>query len=512
MSRTRRILSGTGIAYAHQAALILVGLWLTPFLLRHVGQHALGLWLVVTQLLGYLALLDLGVLAILPREVAVASGAADGARVVGSLVAHVRSIVRWQVLALAVVSATLWWWLPAAWLEVRWPLVTVLVTFVVCYPLRVPGAVLQGMQDLAFLAKVQFAGWALGAAGTVLLVFRGAGLQGLVIGWAIGVALPALAAWWRMRTGFPQIAVRSDLEPVPQYFRRSLWVSVSQIAQVLLSGSDVVLLGRLLGPAAVVPYACTGKLVTVFANHPQLLLHAAQPALSELRASESKAKLARVATALAQAMLIMSGALAIAIVPLNHMFVKWWVGADQYGGAWLTVALVAMMVLRHWNIATIYTLFCFGYERQLSVTGLADGICSVLGTALLVWQLGPVGAPVASMTSVLLVSLPLNTRSVAREMGLTSAGFVRTLAPLLARVGILGAAAIAMSVYWPVQSIGDVVLRFVPLAALYVLLVAPIAWNGPLGPYVRLALKMSRPGEGPAAVPVPAANPMTADR
>ena len=39
MSRTRRILGGTTISYVHQAAVILVGLWLTPFLLHRVGQR-----------------------------------------------------------------------------------------------------------------------------------------------------------------------------------------------------------------------------------------------------------------------------------------------------------------------------------------------------------------------------------------------------------------------------------------------------------------------------------------
>jgi len=67
------MLGGTGIAYGHQAAIVLVGIWLTPFLLHRLGQHHLGLWLVAGQLLGYLALLDLGVIAILPREVAFAS-------------------------------------------------------------------------------------------------------------------------------------------------------------------------------------------------------------------------------------------------------------------------------------------------------------------------------------------------------------------------------------------------------------------------------------------------------
>jgi O-antigen/teichoic acid export membrane protein len=284
---------------------------------------------------------------------------------------------------------------------------------------------------------------------------------------------------------------RSDTAPASQHLRRSVWVSVSQIAQVFLSGSDVMLLARLLGPSAVVPYACTSKLVTVFANHPQLLMHAAQPALSELRASKSKIHVARVATALTQAMLIMSGALVIVIVPINQFFVSWWVGSTQYGGPWLTVALVGMMLLRHWNVATVYTLFCFGYERQLSLTGLADGVFSIVATALLVWKWGAIGAPIGSVLSVLLISLPLNSRSVAHELGLSTVGFLRTLVPLLSRVIAVGAAATLIAVYYPAASLTGVALRCGPLALVYGLLVLPLARTGPLWPYVRLALNLS---------------------
>jgi len=170
MSRTRRILGGTTISYVHQAAVILVGLWLTPFLLRRVGQHEYGLWLVVGQLLGYLALLDLGVIAILPREVAFASGLPDAQAAneqIASLVAQVRRIVRWQLPALAIACAVVWWFLPAEWASLRWPLALVFVAFIALYPLRIVSAVLQGAQDLPFLAKSQLIGWALGAVVTI---------------------------------------------------------------------------------------------------------------------------------------------------------------------------------------------------------------------------------------------------------------------------------------------------------------------------------------------------------
>jgi len=510
MTRTRRILSSTGISYVNQAAIMALGLWLTPFLLQRVGQRSLGLWLVVNQTLGYLTLLDFGVIAMLPREVAVASGLSEPTRQarIASLVDRVRTIVRWQTLALAVLSLAIWWWMPAGWSELRWPLAMVLLAFVACYPLRVPNAVLQGLQDLPFLAKTQFAGWAAGSLTTIVLVARGNGLLGLVAGWTVTLVLPAVAAWWRLRTEHRSIASHSDSASATPYLKRSAWVSVSQIAQVFLSGSDVMLLARLLGPAAVVPYACTAKLVTVFANHPQLLMHAAQPALSELRASESRTRLASVATALSQAMLIMSGALTILILPVNEFFVTKWVGPSQYSGLPLTFALVTMMLMRHWNVATIYTLFCFGYERQLSLTSLADGALTLVLTAVLVWKWGAIGAPIASVISVILISLPMNTRSVAREMEMTSAAFLRRLTPLLASIALVAAAAGLLAVRYPAVTFGTAIERVVPLVIGYALLVAPLAWFGPLRPYIRMLLHLpDETRQAPSGTPGDAVTP-----
>src|SRR5579862_1443532 len=76
MSRTIRFLGGVWLGYLYQGLVMLVGFWLTPFLLRHIGQHDYGLWLLGLQLLSYLMLTDFGVIALLPRETAYAIGRA----------------------------------------------------------------------------------------------------------------------------------------------------------------------------------------------------------------------------------------------------------------------------------------------------------------------------------------------------------------------------------------------------------------------------------------------------
>ena len=76
MSRTNRMLGGLVFGYGNQVVLTLVGLWLTRFLLARLGQSDYGLWLVGTRVLGYLLLLDVGVVVLLPRETAFATGRA----------------------------------------------------------------------------------------------------------------------------------------------------------------------------------------------------------------------------------------------------------------------------------------------------------------------------------------------------------------------------------------------------------------------------------------------------
>jgi O-antigen/teichoic acid export membrane protein len=489
MSRARRILGATWVGYVQQAATLVVGLWLTPFLLRNLGQHDLGLWLVVTQVLGYLALVDLGILAILPREVALASSRPESRPGITRLVAQVRTIVHWQVAALAVISIGLLLALPAQWVGLRWPLAGVLAVFVGAYPLRIPSAVLQGLQDLPYLAKTQMLGWAVGTATTILLVWQGWRLSGLIAGWSVTLLLPAVLAAWRLRRTFTP-ASDAGTGTVPGYFGRSVWVSAGQLGQVFLNGSDVLLIGNLLGAATVVPYSVTAKLVTIFTNYPQMLVHSAQPALTELRGAGAKDRLVDVTGALMRGMLILSGVLGIVVIATNRFFVSWWVGHGLYGGGALTAALAAMMLVRHWNVATNYTLFCFGYERQLSLIALGDGVVTLAAMALLVPRLGLLGAPIASMIGALAVGLPANVRASAREMGVSVWTFVRPCLTILSVIALVDAVGVAGHLWLDTTRPLVTVAFTTGMVALYAAAVAPFVLADPLRPYAQTALSM----------------------
>src|SRR5207248_6206118 len=222
--------------------------------------------------------------------------------------------------------------------------------------------------------------------------------------WAVSQSVLAFFCWRRVRTQFPQVVPAMLPHLNWASARRTIgsgsWVTVSQIAQVLLNGTDLVIIAKILGPAAVVPYAFTGKLITVLANQPQLLMQAAGPALSEMRAGESTDRQLQACNALSQATLLASGAVACLVMVVNRGFVSWWTGVAQYGGFTLCALLLLNMLLRHWNNPLVNAVFCFGGERRLALTTLFDGILTFAASVLLIRQIGPIGAPVAAIAGV----------------------------------------------------------------------------------------------------------------
>ena len=492
--RAQRLLGGLSLGYLHTAGAVLVGLWLTPFLLRRLGSHDYGLWLLGTQVVFYLGLMDLGIVALVPREVASASGlpADDRNQAIKALVGETARVVLWQLPVVALVGATVVGLLPAEWSPLRGPIVIVVLVFVAAFPFRIFIAVLQGLQDLAFVGTTQLTSWAAGTAVTIIGVFAGLGLYSLACGWVVTQTVSAVMAWARLVRVFPEV-MPSQLAPLTigalrQQVGRGAWISVSQLAQVLLSGTDLVVIGKLLGPEAVVPYACTGKLITMLANQPQMFMQLALPALSELRTSASRHRLFEVSRGMTQMMLLASGAIVAVVLATNEAFVGWWVGDGQFAGVGLTVLLLVGMLIRHLNTTAIYALFCFGNEQRLAVTAIAEGIGTTVVMLLLVPVLGLYGAALGPLVATSLISLPSNLRALAREEGTSALSLLAPLAPWLARFTLLLACLAAFLSLVRVGGLTGLVSVSVVVATGYLAIMLPILRRPPLGSMLHSAI------------------------
>jgi O-antigen/teichoic acid export membrane protein len=473
----------------------LVGLLVTRLVLGRLGQHDYGLWLVATQLLAYLMLLDLGIVGLLPREVAYATGRAgmgSWGPPVPDLIGQTVRIVLWQLPLVTLAAAVLWIFLPAEWQPIRRPLGIVMLAFLATFPLRIPPATLLGLQDLAFQATLQTGALLAGTATMVVLVTLDRGLEALAIGWATTQLIAGIGAFVRLRKRFP--AAIPSLIPhltwpaLRERFGRSMWVGLSQVAVVLLRATDAVIIGKVIGAAAVVPYVCTAKLMDFLANQPQLLMQIAQPGLAELRARESRARVHQAAMALTHAVLMGSGAIACGVMAVNHGFVRLWVGEAQWGGYWLTALILGRAIATHWNSTTGTAIFAFGYEKRLAIVGLADGVVFVALATLLVGRVGLVGAPLAGILSVLLVGLPWNLSALSRETETSAVHLAGSLWPWAWRFGLAFAlAAVIARILRPTSPPGLLLAGTTAVAA-YAALVIPRLAQPPLRAYLHPCL------------------------
>jgi O-antigen/teichoic acid export membrane protein len=492
MSRTSRFLSGIGFGYASQILTTLVGFGLTPFLLYRVGQHDYGLWLVGTQLMAYLALLDLGIIALLPRETAFATGRARSIEEASDLpliFGHTVRIILWQMPLVALGALIFWFLMPPEWANLRHPIGVVLLTFVVAFPLRIFRAVLHGLQDLAYLGRTAIACYLMSIATTVGLVLAGWGLYALAFGWALQQLAEAFTGWYRLRTHFPTVLPRKLPEMPWSTARTRLtqggWVSLMQVAQVLLNGTDILIIVKLFGPAAIVPFAITGKLIGVMSNQPQMLMALAGPALSQLRMGGTRERLSGVCIALSQAVLMLSGAGVCVVLAVNQGFVGRWVGAGQYGGSWLTALILLSMLLRHWNLTIAYALYCFGHERRLCLTAFLDGLISGGAMFLFIRNFGLIGAPIGLVTGVCLISLPANLRALASENGVSVGRLIQPLMPWFLRFVFLAAGIFFLSRIWIPSTFFMLGLTAAVATTIYLVVMFPLALRSPLGDYVR---------------------------
>ena len=519
MSRTSRFLSGVGLGLFAQVTMTLVGLVITPILIHRLGDHDYGLWLVATQILAYLALSDLGVVALLPRETAYVTGRAGGGpfhEELRELLERTLRLVLWQQMLLVVPAAlAIWRFLPAAWAELRPPLAIVLVVFVVTFPLRIFPEVLTGLQEFARLTTLGLIAWAAGTATSLTLVLAGYGLLSVATGWAVtAIVANVMAAWWvfvRYRAAFPGRLPRLSGAVVRDAFSRGGWVSLSVVSHLFLASSDLLILGRLLGPIAIVPYAITGKLVGVLSNQPAAFMQAALPALAELRAAQDRERLRRVLVALMLGMLVMSGLVASVIAVVNGGFVSWWLEPSKYAGVSLTLLLVAAMVLRHWNFALNAAMVSFGRERRAALTGIADGVLSLTTMVVLVkLGVGVHAAPIAMITGGVLVSLPWNLAAIAHDTGTARFALVARMVPALWRIVLVVGAAAALGEYWRPSSFWSLALATIAAPATFGLVSFPLLLREPHAPYVRPRLqRLLRWRLIPRPVPVAPVAPVT---
>lgn len=444
-NRTERAVKGSLVSFLQYGTQMLLQLFLAPLVLRIAGQETLGAYALLMQVLGYLAMLDLGISVSLNVFMAKASGIDDAGNRLHDVLSTARTflcvsngIVAVFILLLRFKVETFFPSSPQTIDSVRQGLLLLAIWQMVKSPWSVFGIGLNATQNLATFNFIGIAGNAGRLVFSLGLLSAGLGLIGLVLGNILAELLSFALSTWQFRKLVPSfrpvwgIPDKILLKEMLIFGLHSMLVSV---AWRLVYLTDNIVVGYLYGAASVSIYYSTQMPATIAFNIVNRVNDNASPALNELSARGEENKLREAFLRLHRFSLLLALPLAGGIFLLNKQLITLWVGPGQYAGNLMTASLAAFVVLTTINHLSFIFFITYGRIFLFGIIGILEGLINLGLSILLGKHIGIEGVMVASViacipATALVLYISMRRLGISVHEFLTSCVY-RALVPIV---------------------------------------------------------------------------------
>src|SRR5579863_7770452 len=209
-----QIIKNVGSSWFALGVNILVGIFLSPFILHRLGDAAFGVWVLIFSLTGYYGIFDLGIRSSIIRYVSKYTATSDIQEVSGLINTALFSYACIGALSFAITVVGCFYvdriFHVSAGLQTtsRWLLFVVGTSVALGFPLGLFGGVLEGMQKFYINNWINVISTLLRAALIVFYLSRGYGLLTAAL---ITVGLPLAASFVRAAVALRALPVKFSL-------------------------------------------------------------------------------------------------------------------------------------------------------------------------------------------------------------------------------------------------------------------------------------------------------------
>lgn len=394
--------------YATLLLLVVQGLVLVPVYLRHLGAETYGAWMASGDVLGWLAVLDLGIAGISVQRMSAAHGRGDH-RAVGEYYGTgvvVQGLLVGLLAALAVLVAP---WVPG-WVGLEGPAAAELSSCFAVAGLAAGVGLLANVVSLLALSaqRMVFVNVSIFAAGVVQIVLT---LALLYAGWGLW----ALALGMLARTGLMLVVqgahavyvLRHDLGVRARVRWRIVremsalsGVSVlTMVGNAAVNRSDAMLIALFYGPQTVTVYVLTRRAAEMLSMFLARIGGAVYPGFAHLVGSDDRARAADVLGQVARLYFVAAVPAVALYMALNRTLVHLWVGADQYAGHAVTVLVGLNVLLVGWAGLVLYVSGAAGLIARSGVALFVEAVVRVALALGLLYAWGILGLPAAGVVT-----------------------------------------------------------------------------------------------------------------
>lgn len=418
--RAKQIVKGVISAAGTKLLMSGVTLFTLPLAVRYLGAERYGIWVTVTTITSWVALLDLGISNTLTNSIS-AAFAKDDTSLAAHHTSNALAITLSIVGFLGVISATVLTKMDWATLfnvssrvrpgEVR-QTVAIAFALVLLSPTCTLGSkILSGYQETHLYNFIS----AVGAFGSLIGLALGVRLHvgmpmlflctsGTVTAFGLGALIWILflhKPWLRPRIRYVSLPV------VKQLLGSGASLFMIQIASIVVFSTDNLIVSHYLGAVEVTPYSVTMRLVAYAQLVPLFLFPSLWPAYAEADARKDYRWIrGTFYVALGGSLLTMAVSLTIFVL-FGRGFIGWWAGTAAVPTQKLIVAMAVWTGISAVTGVQSCLLSAVGRTRVQGISSVVAAILNIALSIYLVQRIGSLGVVLGTILSyVLIVIVP----------------------------------------------------------------------------------------------------------
>lgn len=425
---------------------MLVPFFLTPYVVKHLGTAAYGVWILSAATVSYLNLLDLGMRSAVIRFVskAYAQGDVTNMREVIRAALWFRVLIGSGVAAASLLLAGSFPRLFHVPVELhRAAQITVLACALgvaVSLVSGVFGAVLAAMNRFDRLSQITMVQTLVRAGGVLAILSHGGGLKGLAY-WELTVLVLAGLVVTATAMGMvPEARVRvqrPDRAVLRQIWSYSLTTFLWIIAVQVIVNSDNLMVGHFISVELAAFYAIGGSLMTYSGQVVSALSTTFTPLASGMEASGRMDDVRRLLLRGTQATMLLSLPISLSLFFRGRTFIGLWMGPSyvEVSGTVLQILLISGLMGTATTTAGA-VMMAIGKHKAPAYFCMVEAAANVALTLLLVKRIGVYGVAWGTALAIVAVSLSFWPRYVKQTLDVpaTTLAWQGWLRPILCAV------------------------------------------------------------------------------
>jgi len=413
---------------------ISVGIFISPYIIHHLGDDAYGLWVLIFSITGYYGLFDLGIRSSIVRYVATYSATHNREELnrlistalftysgIGAIAILITLTGSFYVNSIFRIS-------PDFLHTARWLFLVVGSAVALGFPVGVFGGVLEGLQRFYLLNFTSMGASIMRAASIVIAIRHGYGLLAVAV---ITVSMPLIS-------GFVNAAVVLSILPLRLSIKNFNRDSVRRIATYSSSTfiiivaarlrfkTDAMVIGKFIGAAAITYFTIGSRLVDYTGDVVNGLAQVFVPMSSKSDATGDLAGLKKILIAGNRACALIVFPITASLIILGKSVIEVWVGARYIATSYpvLLILLIPTATMLAQS-ACGRILFGMAKHRTLALAVLLEGTTNLILSIVLVRRFGILGDAVGTALPLLCTTLFFLPRHTCRILGVRMWTYVR---------------------------------------------------------------------------------------